>query len=345
MFLIDEYTPKDIDDVLFHEDIYKLLKNMSTDKSIPHIIFHGPPGSGKKTMVNIFLSMVFNKKIYDMYDVDYEVTGSSSKTKIETLRRSDYHIVIKPKNTNYDRYLLQEVVKKYAKTLEFMDNDTDKTFRVIQINNLDDFTYYAQTSLRRTMENYSNKCRFVMWCNSLSKIIRPIQSRCICIRLPALSEIDTLKYVCDILAHEKKKLSLRHVNDIIDTSKGHTKNALWALNMKLLDMDTRSDYDGVIDILVNQMIRKQIDAIHSIRNKIFNLYITTIPFEKIMEDLIDKLVNHPSIDGKTATQIIVEVAGVEHCLMRCRRAIISFDKIVITIMRVIHRNNMADKKN
>ena len=48
MFLIDEHTPKNIDDVVFHKDIYELLKNMAKDESIPHIIFHGKEGTGKK---------------------------------------------------------------------------------------------------------------------------------------------------------------------------------------------------------------------------------------------------------------------------------------------------------
>ena len=55
MFFIDKYIPKDIESIFFHEDIYKMLHVMSTDSSFPHLLFYGPVGSGKKTMVNIFL--------------------------------------------------------------------------------------------------------------------------------------------------------------------------------------------------------------------------------------------------------------------------------------------------
>ena len=340
MFYVDKYKPKSVSDVLFHHEIYELLKNMAKDKSIPHIIFHGPSGSGKRTMINIFLSMLYNSKIYNTYGKDYEVTGSSAKTKIETLQRSDYHIVIKPKNTNYDRYLLHDVVKKFAKTTEFIDTETDKPFRAIQIDNLDDFAYFAQTSLRRTMENYSRRCRFITWCNSLSKIIQPIQSRCICIRLPALTDQDMLKFICDILAKERKLLDLDEIEEIIQKSQGNAKSALWMLNKKMLDIDITSEYDTVIEFLVEHFIRKDILSISKIRDKIFNLYITTIPFEKIMNDLLEGLISNDSISSKCATQLIVNIGPVDHSLMRCRRAIIHFDMMVTTIMKIIHENDM-----
>ena len=50
MLFIDKYNPKSIDECFFHKEILKKLKLISEDKSIPHIIFHGPRGSGKKTI-------------------------------------------------------------------------------------------------------------------------------------------------------------------------------------------------------------------------------------------------------------------------------------------------------
>ena len=57
MFFIDKYAPKSIEDAYFHKDELNKLKIMSKDESIPHIIFYGPEGSGKKTTINMFLEM------------------------------------------------------------------------------------------------------------------------------------------------------------------------------------------------------------------------------------------------------------------------------------------------
>ncbi len=48
MFLVDKYFPKNIEDVVFNKYILEQLFIISQDDSIPHIIFYGPEGSGKK---------------------------------------------------------------------------------------------------------------------------------------------------------------------------------------------------------------------------------------------------------------------------------------------------------
>ena len=50
MFFIDKYIPKNEEELIFHKNIYNILKIMSEDDSIPHIIFHGSSGTGKKTI-------------------------------------------------------------------------------------------------------------------------------------------------------------------------------------------------------------------------------------------------------------------------------------------------------
>ena len=64
-----------------HKEIYELLERMSKDESIPHIIFHGVKGTGKKTMIKIFLEMLFDKSVvtsgvFDKYKQD-EVTDET----------------------------------------------------------------------------------------------------------------------------------------------------------------------------------------------------------------------------------------------------------------------------
>lgn len=44
----------------------------------------------------------------------------------------------------------------------------------------------SQHALRRTMEKYSQNLRLILCCNSLSRLILPIRSRCINICVPAL---------------------------------------------------------------------------------------------------------------------------------------------------------------
>ena len=61
---------------------------------------------------------------------------------------------------------------------------TKRKFKIVLINCVDNLSYYAQASLRRTMEKYANTCKFIFICDQLSKIIEPLRSRCLCVRVP-----------------------------------------------------------------------------------------------------------------------------------------------------------------
>lgn len=53
------------------------------------------------------------------------------------------------------------------------------------INEADSLTRDAQAALRRTMEKYMTNMRLIMCANSTSKIIAPIRSRCLLVRVAA----------------------------------------------------------------------------------------------------------------------------------------------------------------
>jgi DNA polymerase III delta prime subunit len=63
---------------------------------------------------------------------------------------------------------------------------------------------FLQAALRRTMEKYTSACRFILVCNNACKVIEPVRSRCVCIRVAAPTK-DEIK---ECLAHVAKKEGL-----------------------------------------------------------------------------------------------------------------------------------------
>ena len=95
MFLIDKYIPKSIDDIFFNKYIYEMLKIMAEDDSIPHLLFYGKKGCGKKTMVNIFMKLLFGDSINNVRKVQYNISSScNNDDSVEEFTQSFHHILI-----------------------------------------------------------------------------------------------------------------------------------------------------------------------------------------------------------------------------------------------------------
>lgn len=52
------------------------------------------------------------------------------------------------------------------------------------------------------MEKYSSQCRIILICNSPSKIIEPVRSRCLSIRIPAPSHDDISQLLMQVAKRE-----------------------------------------------------------------------------------------------------------------------------------------------
>lgn len=87
-------------------------------------------------------------------------------------------------NDQHDKHIVQYVVKEIAGNSN-VESKSGKGFKILIINEADKLSKDAQGGLRRTMEKYMKNCRMVLVCNHVHKLIHPIRSRCLNIRIPA----------------------------------------------------------------------------------------------------------------------------------------------------------------
>src|SRR5207245_4833485 len=78
-------------------------------------------------------------------------------------------------------------------------------FKILVLDEADNMTSDAQSALRRTMEKYTDTCRFILCCNYSGRIIEPIQSRCALFHFTPLPESKIVEH----LHHIDKQESLR----------------------------------------------------------------------------------------------------------------------------------------
>jgi len=153
----EKYRPKVFDDMVGQEEILKRVKALTNSMNIPHLLFAGPAGTGKSTLALIIVKSLFGES----WRENYLELNASDERGIDVVRQK---------------------VKDFARTKAL----GDVPFKVIFLDEADALTREAQQALRRTMENYTSTCRFVMSCNYSSKILDPIQSRAVVFRFQLL---------------------------------------------------------------------------------------------------------------------------------------------------------------
>ena len=84
----------------------------------------------------------------------------------------------------HDRVIVQSVIKSMAENRQ-LETGAQREFKVVVLTDVDRLTKDAQHALRRTMEKYMATCRLILITTSLSKVIAPVRSRCLPIRVSA----------------------------------------------------------------------------------------------------------------------------------------------------------------
>merc|ERR1711990_557300 len=80
-------------------------------------------------------------------------------------------------------------------------------FKIVVIDEAGTLTGQAQAALRRTMEKYMKTCRIILLCESASKIIPPLRSRCLAVRVGAPSSEEVQSVLQKVSAKESLKLA------------------------------------------------------------------------------------------------------------------------------------------
>jgi replication factor C subunit 2/4 len=73
MLLVDKYNPRCIKEIIGNSEIISILENIGND--FPHLLFTGPPGTGKTTVSHIIRN-----------NFNYLELNASDERGIETIR-------------------------------------------------------------------------------------------------------------------------------------------------------------------------------------------------------------------------------------------------------------------
>jgi len=193
----EKYRPKSLDEMVNQTQIVERLKSFVESRNVPHCIFAGPPGTGKTTAALCLA--------HDLY-------GKAYRDYLMELNASDERGI----------NVIRETVKTFARSRAM----GEIPFKILILDEADNMTADAQQALRRTMERYTETCRFILIANYSGRIIEPIQSRCAPFRFTYLPREEQDKYLRYIAEQEKVQLLDEGLDAIYEVCGGDLRRAI-----------------------------------------------------------------------------------------------------------------------
>lgn len=264
--MTEKYRPNCLDEVIGQKTIVELLKRYVKEKHMTHLLFSGDPGTGKTSCAMALIKELYGKD----YSYNTLIINASKETGIDNIR------------TKVNEFAMTRIVGE------------DCPFKIIFLDECDHLTEPSQAALRRVMEQYSEHTRFILSCNYLYKVIKPIQDRCSLYRFTQLDFDDLFLALTNIVKTENIDISDECLRVIASSSRGSLRRAITTLEDVTIGTDKVQENtvrnlvcQVMTDTQVINLIKLIKDGdVYKLQDKMYELRSHGIPPEEIIEDIM-----------------------------------------------------------
>jgi replication factor C subunit 3/5 len=294
---IEKYRPQTLDDLASHSDIKSTLEKFMKDGSLPHLLFHGPPGTGKTSTI-----LACAKKLY----------------KPEQLGQMVLEL-----NASDDRGI--DIVR--GPILNFASSRSmysDAKFKLVILDEAEQMTSDAQSALRRIIEKYADNARFCLITNYMNKIIPAIQSRCTRFRFGPLTSEQIMPRMDLIIKNENIQITddgRRAVHELSQGDMRRVVNLLQSCSMSFhgetIDENKvylccghplKSDINKIVDFLLKSDIKTAYENIHKMKIE------KGLALQDIMTQVSKVVSGLTSLSQESKIHIHIRMADIEYHL-------------------------------
>jgi replication factor C subunit 3/5 len=312
---VEKYRPSDINNIISNIHIVETFKDYVKKKYLPHLLLYGPPGTGKTSIIVSYATELYGK---------------------------NYKMMVLQINASEERGI--EVVRNKIKNFVFAkctyNEDVEKLFKLVILDEADSMTISAQGILRRLIEDMTKYVRFCFICNKVKNIDPAIQSRCTSFRFMLLKEDDIIIKLREICKKEKIKYNDTGLRNIVKISDGDMRKVL--NNLQSVFMTYGEITDNKVNICLGYPLSKDIDRIYNIlmkkeytesSNKITkiikdNQYLMNDIMTETMNKLVEEYKNTTNISDERFKKIIDKLTNCEYNMYSCINETILIDVFI-----------------
>lgn len=194
---IEKYRPKKISEIRGNDFVVKVLESFGGVGSIPHLIFFGPPGTGKTSTI-----LALAKDFY----------GTHFDSNVMEINASDERGV--------------DVVKRRIQGFVQTHSFSGIAVKLVILDEADALTSDAQSALRIVLEKSTRYVRFCLCCNYIGQISSALQSRCSKFRFEGIDPVSLKHLANKICLEEHLNISEDSMDAILALSKGDARRVI-----------------------------------------------------------------------------------------------------------------------